>query len=74
MPADSVTVLRITCDNPACPGNSLDPADRTGWLFVTSEVYGQPTMQTVFCSATCVSAAAASEPSPLVAPPVGSAP
>ena len=56
MPVEETSALNITCDNPACPGNSLDPADRTGWLFVTSEVYGQQTQQHVYCSADCASA------------------
>jgi hypothetical protein len=68
MPIASVEVLTITCDNPDCPGNELDPATRTGWTFVTSEVSGAtnddgvPTPQAyrVFCSADCVSAFAAS--------------
>lgn len=62
MPVDQTTVLSITCDNSACPGNELDPADRTGWLFITSEVYGESPVQHVFCSSECVNAATASEP------------
>jgi hypothetical protein len=59
MAVEEQTNLNITCDNPNCPGNSgLDPAVRTGWLFVSSEVYGDPTVQHVFCSKGCVSAAA----------------
>ena len=58
MPVDETTVTRISCDNPGCPGNELDPAERTGWLFVSHEVYGQPTAQNVFCSTACVSQAA----------------
>jgi hypothetical protein len=53
MPVEQETVLSITCDNAACPGNSLDPADRTGWTFVNTEVYGQPPTQFVYCSADC---------------------
>ncbi len=59
MPVDSETTMTISCDNPACPGNSLDPADRLGWLFVSHEVYGEPTGSNVYCCAGCVSAAAA---------------
>lgn len=55
MPVEETSALHITCDNPSCPGNSLDAADRTGWLFVSSEVYGQPTQQHVYCSADCAS-------------------
>lgn len=59
VPVDEQTVLAISCDNPTCPGNELDPAQRDGWLFVTSEVYGQPSQSSVYCSAGCVSSAAA---------------
>jgi len=65
MPVVEETVLHITCDNPTCPGNSLDPKDRTGWTFVTSEVYGEPTQSNVFCSAACVSAAAGAADPPV---------
>lgn len=57
MPVDETTNVQIACDNPACPGNDLDPADRYGWLFVSSEFYGEPVQSHVFCSAACVSAA-----------------
>lgn len=53
MPVDSTTTLDITCDNPACPGNDLDATDRTGWTFVSTEVYGQPGTQFVYCCAMC---------------------
>lgn len=53
MPVDQETTLSITCDNPACPGNSLDPADRIGWTFVNTEVYGQAGTQHVYCCADC---------------------
>lgn len=62
MPAEQTTILDITCDNPDCPGNDLDKTDRTGWLFISSEVYGQPTQQHVFCSQECVNAATAGAP------------
>ena len=55
MPITEETTTHIVCDNPACPGNDLDPADRTGWLFVTHEVYGQASQQNVYCSASCLS-------------------
>ena len=58
MPVEEKTTLKITCDNSACPGNDLDPKDRTGWLFATGEFYGEPTQQFVFCSSACLSAAA----------------
>lgn len=53
MPVDQTTTLAISCDNASCPGNDLDPTDRTGWLFVTSEVYGQSTSSHVYCCADC---------------------
>jgi len=56
MPANEKTAVAITCDNPACPGNSLKKTDREGWLFVTTEVYGDPPQQHVYCSATCAGA------------------
>jgi len=60
MPITEVTVLKIECDNTACPGNKLDSKDRTGWLFVSSEVYGEPGQQHVYCCADCAGADAAS--------------
>jgi hypothetical protein len=59
MPLEEEKVLVISCDNAACPGNTLDPADRTGWLFISSEVYGEPTASHVFCCADCAGASAA---------------
>lgn len=55
MPVDQTTALNISCDNPDCPGaHDLDPGDRQGWLFINSEVYGEPTQQHVFCSNGCL--------------------
>lgn len=54
MPVETSQTLNIVCDNPDCPGNELDPTDRTGWLFVSHEVYGEPTQQHVFCCRACV--------------------
>lgn len=59
MPVDQETVVNISCDNPDCPGHDLDPAERTGWLFVSHEVYGQPVAQHVFGDYQCMSAGAA---------------
>lgn len=60
MPTESTVTLEISCDNPNCPGHpDLDPADRTGWLFVSHEVYGEPTAQHVFGSYDCLGAGAA---------------
>jgi len=53
MPVTQETTLAISCDNPACPGNDLPTDDRTGWTFVNTEVYGEPGMQHVYCSADC---------------------
>jgi hypothetical protein len=53
MPVETVTTTTITCDNPACPGNSLDASTRDGWTFVNTEVYGEPGVQHVYCSAAC---------------------
>ena len=59
-------MTNIVCDNPACPGNTLDPANRLGWSFVTSEVYGEPSQSNVFCCADCLSAAAANTETPML--------
>lgn len=78
MPVDQETVLNIVCDNPDCPGNELDPKNRQGWIFTSSEVYGETSVvQHVFCSTDCVSASAANadisfpagEPIASIAPP-----
>lgn len=53
MPVEQTTVVTITCDNPDCPGNELDAHDRAGWTFVTSEVYGDPSRQHVYCCPAC---------------------
>jgi hypothetical protein len=53
MPVTEKTVAVISCDNPACPGNELKKNDRDGWTFITSEVYGQPPTQHVYCSPGC---------------------
>jgi hypothetical protein len=58
MPVEETTNTKIVCDNPDCPGHpDLDPAVRTGWMFVTHEVYGDPTASHVFGDAACLSAA-----------------
>ena len=53
MPVTSAEVLHIVCDNAACPGNTLDASDRTGWTFITAEIYGLPTGSYVFCCSAC---------------------
>jgi hypothetical protein len=63
MPSDMTVTHTIVCDNPACPGNTLDPGDRNGWLYVSSELYGEgPVVSHVYCSASCAGADAASFP------------
>jgi hypothetical protein len=63
MPVEQKEVLLIACDNPDCPGHKdLDNSDRTGWLFVSSEVYGQPTQQHVFGNVDCLNAATGTTP------------
>jgi len=59
MPVEVVTVTTLSCDNPDCPGHpDLDPNDRAGWLFISSEIYGEPAQQHVFGDADCAGAAA----------------
>jgi hypothetical protein len=53
MTVEQTTTLTITCDNPDCAGNTLPTDDRTGWTFVTAEVYGQPSAQHVYCCPMC---------------------
>jgi hypothetical protein len=54
MPIETTEALNIVCDNPDCPGNDLDPANRKGWLFISSEYYAEGTVnQHVFCCADC---------------------
>lgn len=53
MPVDQTQAVNIVCDNPACPGNPLDPHDRAGWTFITAEVYGDAPTQFVYCCADC---------------------
>lgn len=60
MPTDTTITLAIACDNPACPGNDLDPTKRDGWLFVTTEVYGEATSSHVVCSYACLAGASTS--------------
>jgi hypothetical protein len=65
MPLTEDITVTIACDNPACPGNTLDPADRTGWLFISHEVYGEPVMQHVFCCYDCLGTSAATVLQPM---------
>lgn len=54
MTVTETTTLLIACDNPDCAGSTPDPADRTGWLFVNHEVYGDPTQTNVYCCYGCL--------------------
>lgn len=58
MPVDHESSVTVSCDNPNCPGNKLDPHDLTGWLLVSHEVYGDSAAQHVFCCNACLSATA----------------
>jgi len=58
MPIEAAQTVQIQCDNPSCPGTTLSSSDRTGWLIVTSEVYGQPVHTVTVCSAKCLLAVA----------------
>jgi len=56
MPLETGEIIRITCDNSKCPGNTLDEKTREGWFFVSGEVYMKgPTTQMVYCSSKCLS-------------------
>jgi len=66
MPVTEETMLHISCDNPACPGNNIPPNSRDGWLFVSAEVYGDPSTSHVFCSADCLSAASGAAEAPAI--------
>jgi hypothetical protein len=70
LPVEQTVVLTITCDNPGCPGNTLDPAVRDGWMFVSREVYGAPPEQFVYCCAACSGTMQAVPVPPPVGPPV----
>lgn len=56
MPVDETTILRITCDYAHCPGgHKQDPTDRTGWIFITGEVYGEQASSAVYGDSACMS-------------------
>ena len=69
MPVEQATVLHITCDNASCPGNELAANDRTGWTFVNTEVYGEPTRQYVYCCADCAGTVGEALKQPVPQPP-----
>jgi hypothetical protein len=57
MPVETTVTTNVTCDNPACPGNALDPADPNGWLHVTSQIWGEPAAAVrVYCCSECAAA------------------
>lgn len=73
MPVEQTITVAIACDNPDCPGNELDPASRTGWLFVTHELYGEePAAQSVFCCYGCLGEAGVARQGNPKAAPFGS--
>jgi hypothetical protein len=49
----------IVCDNPDCPGNTLDPHDRVVWFYVSittpppRDITEPPTVQYVYCTKAC---------------------
>jgi len=65
MGVETTTSVTITCDNPNCPGNSLDPADYGGWIQLVASVAPEsspaglvfppfPTQSTqIYCCAAC---------------------
>jgi len=63
MGVEVTTAIHITCDNPACPGNSLDPASYDGWIQMQAQVTvpnDNPEFpafpvfqQAVYCSPSC---------------------
>ena len=60
MPKTETKVTKIECDNPACPGHpGMKKNDPAGWLFVQTEVYGQPPEQFVYGDYVCAGSIAA---------------
>lgn len=53
MPLTETTTINIICDNSECPGNTLDPTNRDGWLFISNQISGA-SYDHVYCSYTCV--------------------
>lgn len=70
MPVENTSSVAISCDNPGCShDHGLDPANRIGWLFVSSEVYGSPTQSHVYCCPDCAAMDADEAFVPKDAPP-----
>jgi len=42
MGVEQTHTLNISCDNPSCPGNSLDPTSYEGWVQITATVQLPP--------------------------------
>lgn len=63
MGVETTTTTTITCDNPNCPGNSLDPASFEGWIQLAATTHtagpeGMPSMPTmvatrIYCCPAC---------------------
>lgn len=54
MPITETVVAEVSCDNPACPGNNLDPSNTSGWTLVKTEIIDQgPLDQFVYCCFDC---------------------
>jgi len=39
MGAEVTTTYEITCDNPNCPGNNLDPTKHDGWIQMSAVIH-----------------------------------
>lgn len=57
MGVEQTTAITVTCDNPACPGNSLDSTTTNGWIEASSLLHGSTFIQAsgIFCSPACAS-------------------
>jgi hypothetical protein len=75
MTIEETSTLNIVCDNPDCQGHpDLDSSERTGWMFVTHEIYGEPTSQHIFGNAECLSVGSGSHADTLGMNPGASVP
>ena len=55
MGVEQTTTITVTCDNPACPGNSLDSSTVDGWVEASSLIHGSVSASGIFCSTSCAS-------------------
>jgi hypothetical protein len=72
MPINQEIVTEVSCDNPNCPGNTLDPSTLDGWLVINYEIRdasSSQSAQNVFCSTDCLSAFSAAPDSGIVSRP-----